>query len=104
MHRGDGDGGRERHAPEVRGSVGKVVDGGAREGALIIAVAPVGAEGDGDREEEEDARDGDDRDGDEEEALHDEVVARVRAAARRHLLAGRAPHRPELAPTTVAAR
>jgi hypothetical protein len=78
--------------------------GGAREGALAGAVAPVGAEGDGDGEEEEDAGDGDDGDGDEEEALDDEVIARVRAATRRHLLAGRAPHRPELAPTTVAAR
>ena len=99
--RGDGDGGRS--ATHQRwGSVGRWWTWCARRRSHHRR-RPSRSRGDGDREEE-DARDGDDRDGDEEEALHDEVVARVRAATRRQLLAGRAPHRPELAPTTVAAR
>ena len=101
LHAHDRHRGRQDHRPQVRGAVRQVVDRGPREEIRLVELAVVRAASQVHRERQEDTQPRDARAEEraQDESLDDEVIARVRAASARHLVAGGVPHPAQL-PTT----
>ena len=102
LHAHDRHRGRQHHRPQVRRAVRQVVDGGPGEEIRLVELAAVRVASQVHRERQEDPQPRDARAEEraKDESLDDEVIASVRAASARHLVAGGVPHPAQLRTTS----